>query len=130
MIIDDSPFDRLIAEKVVTLSGIADTCTVFNSAVDALKYLKIYANCPVHFPDVIFVDISMPAMDGFEFVSEFEKISGSGSAECSVYILSSSADPNDIRKSEKSAVINGFIIKPLTVEKAKSFLTAYMFKLN
>ena len=120
LIIDDSPFDRLIGQKVVFLSGIANFCTVVDSAAAALAYLKEHDGCPDNFPDLIFVDICMPAMDGFDFLKEFEK--HAFQKKCLIYILSSSAAPNDIRRAEKCALVSGFIIKPMTVDKAKMFL--------
>lgn len=128
LIIDDSPFDRLIAQKVVSIAAIAEKCTVVDSALAALDYLKQHARCDENFPDVIFVDICMPAMDGFAFLDEFERLSAGFPKQCPIYILSSSVDPNDIRRSQKSECVSGFILKPFTVEKAHAFLNAHSFR--
>ncbi len=73
------------------------------------------------FPDIIFLDINMPRMDGWEFLQEFEKLPDTILNKCSVYMLTSSIDPNDIEKSKTYKTVKNFFSKPLTPEIFETF---------
>ena len=68
-------------------------------------------------PEVIFLDLNMPIMDGWEFLDEFGKLSEE--KDIRIYILSSSVDSRDMERAKKYGMVNGFIAKPLTDAKIK-----------
>jgi CheY-like chemotaxis protein len=70
MLIDDSKIDNFINSKVLELSEKADIIQVYDNPVSALEYL----NKTDIFPNIIFVDIYMPGMSGFDFLDEFNKL--------------------------------------------------------
>jgi CheY-like chemotaxis protein len=87
----------------------AETIIVVRSASDAIKSLREGTVKP----DVIFLDVRMPMMGGFEFLDEFDKINIEKSG-IKIFMLSSSLDPLDMRKSTDNKYITQFIHKPLT----------------
>ncbi|MET0760192.1 MAG: response regulator [Flavobacterium sp.] len=117
MVIDDSHFDRLIAEKVIQLSKFADDVITIDSALEGIDYLNSNANNPEEIPEIIFLDIRMPIVDGFGFLKKFENSPQLIHEKCKIFMLSSSLDPKDIKRANKCKYVHGFISKPLSKEK-------------
>ena len=69
-----------------------------------------------HYPELIFLDINMPGMDGWEFIEEYEKLDNTLKQSKIVVMLSTSSDPMDKKKAEFSTVISQFLNKPLKAE--------------
>jgi CheY-like chemotaxis protein len=96
-----------------------------NSAEEALVYLTECLENNSSFPEIIFLDIRMPSMDGFDFLREFAKFPPTVHFACNIFILSSSVNSRDIERAKKNSFVSGFITKPLTfsnLEKAVSLL--------
>jgi CheY-like chemotaxis protein len=108
-------------------SGCTNHIRIVQSGREALDYLvKSEAGnnadtCPS--PDLIFLDINMPAMDGWEFLEEYKKLSING--RIIVVMLTTSLFPEDKIKADKMPEISGFEHKPLTAEKLTAVLEKY-----
>ncbi len=71
MLIDDNEVDLYLHEKYLRLNQIASNTSAFGNVDEALSYLQDNDDKP--FPDVILLDIQMPALDGFDFIYKFKK---------------------------------------------------------
>jgi len=109
LLIDDNYIDNFVTRKILEVSNFAETIIVVRSATEAIDSLR---NGTVK-PDVIFLDIRMPLMSGFEFLEAYDKID-MDKTNIKIFMLSSSLDPLDIRKSLDNKYITQFIHKPLT----------------
>lgn len=118
MLIDDSDIDNMVNKHILSRNNVAENILVFTSANDALVYIeKNKANSdPNSFPSVILLDINMPIMNGFGFLLEFEKSNKELIDTIKIIMLTSSVDPNDIRKSKEFSTVKSFISKPLSLE--------------
>lgn len=112
IVVDDSKLDCFIAEKIIKNTGRSETVNTFQQATDALIYIKTLA--PTNTPSIVFVDIQMPVMNGFEFVEAFEALPENIRQGYSIYMLSSSINENDIAKVKGYESVKQFLNKPLT----------------
>jgi len=109
LLIDDNYIDNFVTRKILEGSNFAEKIIVVRSATDAIKALSDGSIKP----DVIFLDVRMPMMGGFEFLEEYDKIDMDKTG-IKIFMLSSSLDPLDMRKSTDNKYITQFIHKPLT----------------
>jgi len=115
-VIDDNEIDLYLAQMFIEEASFAEEISLFNSPLKALELLKCLENKPEQLPQFIFLDIRMPVMDGFEFLTEYDKFPDSIKLNCIVIMLSSSLDPNDQRKIENNSLVKQFLSKPLSEE--------------
>jgi len=111
LLIDDSAFDNFIHTKILKRNNFAAEIIVTQYPKEALLNLKT----EVVRPDVIFLDIRMPEMNGFQFLDEFDKLAINKSG-IKIFMLSSSIDPADITKSKANKYVTTFLQKTLTSE--------------
>lgn len=118
MLIDDNEIDNLINQKMIEAAEITEhiyTHTGARSAIEFLRNLeKLEDESKKVLPEVIFLDIDMPLMDGFQFLDEFEKLSDTTKNNCKVVMLTSSINPQDVNKSKKYTYVKKYINKPLS----------------
>ena len=82
-----------------------------------LEYLKHCESNLTEVPGLIFLDINMPEMNGFDFLDSFKTLSDNIKSHCNIIMLTSSMDENDYKRSYESTFVKGYIIKPLNEEK-------------
>jgi len=114
MLVDDNETDNFISKRIIEITKFAKRVEVKNSGKSALDYLKENQSSPDELPNIIFLDINMPIVDGFVFLYEFEKFSEVVRNKCKVIILSSSDNKRDIDKIVNNNHVIKFITKPLT----------------
>lgn len=129
MIIDDNRIDLYIVSRMITKTGFGKRILQYSSAIEALKYLQENKENIPGLPDVIFVDIYMPGMSGFEFMAEYDKLPTALKKHCKVFIISSSIDERDLTKAEKDKNIVAMKEKPITKEFLNELKISYSIPL-
>jgi len=122
MIIDDNNIDLYVASRVIQKTGFAENVLRYTSAREALQYLKEHSDTIPALPEVIFVDIYMPDMSGFEFMAAYDGLAPQLKKHCHAYIISSSLDENDIARAHKDKNVVAFHEKPITAEFLRNVL--------
>lgn len=119
LIIDDDEINNFIAAKLIDkIPPKAKVSTCVNGQ-EGIDFVKNKLNNQDEFPDIIFLDINMPLMNGWEFLEEYEHIKNDIKKKVTINMLSSSVYNDDISKAETYTTVNKFISKPLTVDKIK-----------
>jgi CheY-like chemotaxis protein len=116
MLVDDNDTDNFIHKRVIELTGFSKNIIVKNSGKSALDYLEDNKLNPQLLPDIIFLDINMPIVDGFVFLFEYENFPDDLKAKCKIVILSSSDNKRDIDRIVDNEYVINFITKPLSDE--------------
>ena len=114
MLVDDNDTDNFISKRIIEITQFSQHVIVKSSGKSALDYLDENKNSLDAIPDIIFLDINMPIVDGFVFLYEYEKFSNSVKDKCRVIILSSSDNKRDIDKIINNDLVIKFVTKPLT----------------
>lgn len=113
ILVDDSLLDLFIHKKLITVSNLSNSIVTYDSAEDALQYLK--ANENIIEESIILLDLQMPGMNGFEFVDAYAQLGSSLHSKIRIFILSSTVDQGDILKAQANPYIEDMISKPVDV---------------
>jgi len=116
LLIDDDKATNFFNQRVVTKHDSFDSVNTVHSGKAALEYLTKVKNELALKPDLIFLDINMPAMNGWEFLIEFAKLDESTTRGIKVILLSTSSNPDDVNESIKNHAVDDFINKPLSLQ--------------
>jgi len=122
LLIDDDKATNFFNERVVTKHDGFQQVNTVQSGIAALEYLNDVEKNKKTKPDLIFLDINMPAMNGWEFLIEFSKLKKELTEGIKVILLSTSSNPDDVRESSKNHTVNDFINKPLSLNILDSVL--------
>lgn len=121
-IIDDDPIFIYGTKRIIKQVDFSDQIMVYNNGQEAIEGLNAIINTQQPLPDVIFLDLNMPIMDGWEFLEEFDKLTDHNLKRIIVYIISSSVDPRDLERIKNYKQVTNYILKPVTHEDLEHIL--------
>lgn len=122
-LVDDDKLFIFLLKKTIGLTGIPTQITDFPDGQSALDHIKSNASDASKLPDVIFLDLRMPIMDGWEFLEEYKHIADTLAKKNRLYVFSSSISPYDIENAKNNPLVTDFIIKPILKEKFAEILS-------
>jgi len=125
MLIDDDPNDNYFHQREINKVISNITIIEKSSGLDALEYLRSNKDNRQMLPDLIFLDINMPVIDGWEFLDAYRKIDISLKNEVIIIMLSTSGNPDDILKATTYSFVSDYITKPLTKEIMESIVIRF-----
>ena len=120
LLVDDDESDNYFHKMVIQDAGVCNQIKVATDGRNALDYIKKSGKAnhsqELPKPNIIFLDINMPGMNGFEFLEEYQKLDENLKSEIVIVMLSTSVNPDDYKKAMGFEEVREFHNKPLTVE--------------
>ncbi len=130
--VDDDPITLMLCKMVISRSAFANQIVTTQNGEEALHYfddLKMnnLSTTISEYPKLIFLDLNMPVMGGWEFLDHFSREDYRVSfAECKVIVLSSTIDPDDIMKAKTYPMVLDFLSKPISKEMLEELKVTLM----
>lgn len=122
LLIDDDRIYQFTTKKGIQVTGLSVDIISFLNGAEAFEYMQKAAQGLVAVPDVIFLDINMPVMNGLEFLAAFDEIKGQFFPAVPIYMVSSSSDTNDTSTVAKYDTVKGYLVKPVQQQKFVNIL--------
>lgn len=122
LLVDDDDDDNYFHQIIINEMNIVNKIDVVKNGLEALEYLEKENQSP---PDIIFLDINMPKMNGWEFLDQYKHLSAEQKSMVLIVILTTSANPDDLKKAKELEVVTGYTTKPLTEELLKEILQSH-----
>ena len=115
LVVEDTELDKYIIEFNLKMLGITNTIIFKTTATDTLVYLSEID--PENYPVLIFLDLNLPEMNGFEFLEIFNGFQQNQKEKTKIVVLSSSKNQDEIDKAEKFSSVLKFVSKPIDLKK-------------
>ncbi|WP_324023696.1 response regulator [Maribacter sp. BPC-D8] len=109
---DDEVFQYTILHTLQAHKSVSNIMP-FTDGAEAMNFFNKNIDNDIILPDVIFLDVNMPVMDGYKFMDEYIKLIAKATKKITVYILSSSVDLVDFEKTKKIKEVSDYIVKPI-----------------
>lgn len=121
-LIDDDHIFVYGAKRLMREINFFEDLSVFANGQEALEHFESKSKSADSLPNLMFLDLNMPIMNGWEFLDAFLNLPGIPSENIAIYIMSSSVDPRDLEKIQNHPAIKNYILKPLTTEDLETVL--------
>jgi CheY-like chemotaxis protein len=129
LLVDDDESDNFFHQLTITEADLCNQLKIATDGAKALDYI-LKSGDPdqsLEFPrpDIIFLDINMPRMNGFEFLEEYNKLDQKFKSHILIVMLTTTLNPHDEQKALEFEGVSEFRNKPLTTEMLCEIVEAY-----
>jgi CheY-like chemotaxis protein len=124
-IVDDDPIFQFIAKRFIESFESVNQTLVFSDGKDAIDFLYSNINDKDKLPDIIFLDINMPVMNGWQFLNKYIMLKSKIEKKVLIYIVSSSNNPDDLIQAKSINEITDYLVKPLNRDEYTSILNSF-----
>jgi CheY-like chemotaxis protein len=122
-LIDDDPVFVYLTKKIICSVNGGCEIREFADGELAIERLRQICDDGTSLPDIIFVDLSMPVMDGWEFLNEYDLLRPKLSKPIELFIVSSSISPQEVERSKTYPAVLDFLIKPVAKGKIAEIIS-------
>ncbi len=113
LLVDDDPDDNYYHQVIINDMNIVEHIDIVRNGIEAITYLKTENRTP---PDIIFLDLNMPKMNGWEFLEQYKHLAPAQKSKILIVILTTSTNPDDIKRAKEIQEVTDFETKPLSKE--------------
>lgn len=128
LLVDDNPGDNYFNKIIIEEAEVCEIIRTANDGTQALSYLtqagELGQEESYPKPDMIFLDINMPGMDGFEFLRQFERLDENLKSKV-IIMLTTSNDPEEKKEALATKIVKEYITKPLDNATLVNLITKY-----
>lgn len=125
VLIDDDEPTNFLHKMVIDRQQCAERVLVFEDARKALAFLSTPEDGVYLKPDLIFLDINMPGMNGWDFLNAYEQLPEEQRAHVVLLMLTTSLNPDDKSRADEIGGVSGFLSKPLTKKLLEEILATH-----
>ena len=112
-LVDDDQIYQFTAKKILESLNPNYRIQTFYNGLEAYDFFKSHSTDKTELPDILFLDINMPVIDGWGFLDAYKNINGDMVKSPTIFMVSSSVNEKDISKSKQNKLVSDYIIKPL-----------------
>lgn len=123
-LIDDDGIFQYLTCKVIEDTRLVEQICLFENGHTAIEKIRETIDKKEILPEIILLDLSMPIMDGWDFLDELRLLRPKIDAEIIIYIVSSTISPKDIQKVNAYSEVKDYVIKPITRQKFSDLLNS------
>ncbi|WP_299319940.1 response regulator [uncultured Maribacter sp.] len=126
LLVDDDELYLYLMEKTIHQISKELVVSTFTDGEQAVEYIAKCTEEQVELPEVIFLDINMPFLDGWGFLNEFKKLKPKIINNINIYMVSSSMRDSDVKRASNFEELTGYVVKPVNkVQLAEIFKKIY-----
>ena len=122
LLVDDDDATNFIHRTVIESTGLIDDIVVAEDGSEAIDYLQQSESLP----NIIFLDLNMPIMDGWEVIDTLYKINFEKKNNSLLYILTTSENPEDVEKAKKITLVDDYLTKLLDKDRFQTIVNHHL----
>lgn len=115
-IVDDDDIYQFTTSLFLKKTDLVNKIIVFSNGLKAINFLKEEMKNSENIPDILFLDVNMPVMDGWEFLEEYLLIKPMMPKTIVIYMVTSSVDEKDVLRAKNISALSGYLVKPISSE--------------
>lgn len=116
LFVDDDPITLMLCKKVISKAAFSNQIITAQNGEEAINLFRnLLDDSEKTVPELIFLDLNMPIMGGWEFLEEFNKSTFKQFHNIKVIVLSSTIDPEDLEKIKEFPMVMDFLPKPISL---------------
>ena len=125
LLVDDDDATNYIHKFIINEINFAEHIKIVENGQEALNYLKSKNDRDYRRPNLIFLDVNMPQMDGWEFLEHYKRLDEELIDKMMVVMLTTSLNPDDKANAETIGYIDRYMTKPLNAKMLRELLLQY-----